>query len=71
MRTVDIDEAETNLSSLVEAAAGGNPFIITRAGRPVVTGNAARLAPSSRRNRLSSTLAVFFIGAVELVSWRW
>ncbi|MDE2906575.1 MAG: type II toxin-antitoxin system Phd/YefM family antitoxin [Acidobacteriota bacterium] len=36
MRTVDMDEAKTHLSSLVDAAAKGNPFIITRAGKPVV-----------------------------------
>ena len=36
MRTVDMDEAKTHLSRLVDAAAKGKPFIITRAGKPVV-----------------------------------
>ena len=36
MRTVNMDEAKTHLSSLVDAAAGGDPFIITRAGKPAV-----------------------------------
>ncbi len=36
MRTVDIHEAKTHLSRLVEAAANGEPFIIARAGKPLV-----------------------------------
>ena len=36
MRSVNIHEAKTHLSSLVEKAAGGEPFIIAKAGRPLV-----------------------------------
>lgn len=36
MRTVNMHEAKTHLSRLVKAAAGGEPFIIARAGKPVV-----------------------------------
>ena len=36
MRTVSIDEARTHLSRLVQAAANGEPFIIARAGKPMV-----------------------------------
>ena len=36
MRTVNMHEAKTHLSRLVEAAANGEPFIIARAGKPVV-----------------------------------
>ena len=36
MRTVDIDEATTHLSRLIDAAVGGEPFVIARAGRPLV-----------------------------------
>ena len=36
MRTVNLHEAKTNLSRLVQAAADGEPFIITRAGKPLV-----------------------------------
>ena len=36
MRTVNMHEAKTHLSRLVESAANGDPFIIARAGRPVV-----------------------------------
>ncbi len=36
MYTVNIHEAKTNLSRLVDKAAKGEPFIIARAGKPLV-----------------------------------
>ena len=36
MRTVNMREAKTHLSRLVEAAARGEPFVIARAGKPLV-----------------------------------
>ena len=36
MRTVNMHEAKTHLSRLVEEAARGEPFIIARAGKPLV-----------------------------------
>jgi prevent-host-death family protein len=36
MRTVNIHEAKTHLSRLVDRAAKGEPFIIAKAGRPLV-----------------------------------
>ncbi len=36
MRTVNIHEAKTHLSSLVDRAAKGEPFVIARAGKPLV-----------------------------------
>jgi prevent-host-death family protein len=36
MRTVNIHEAKTHLSRLVDAAAKGEPFIIAKAGKPMV-----------------------------------
>ena len=36
MRAVDMREAKTHPSRLVEAAADGEPFIIARAGKPMV-----------------------------------
>lgn len=36
MRVVNLHEARTHLSHLVEAAANGEPFVIARAGKPVV-----------------------------------
>lgn len=36
MRTVNMHEAKTQLSRLVADAAAGEPFIIARAGKPMV-----------------------------------
>ena len=36
MKTVNIHEAKTHLSRLVEQAAGGEAFIIAKAGKPMV-----------------------------------
>ena len=36
MNTVDIHEAKTQLSRLVDRAAKGEPFVITKAGKPLV-----------------------------------
>ncbi len=37
VRTVNVHEAKTHLSRLIEEAAQGEPFVIARAGVPVVT----------------------------------
>lgn len=36
MKTVNIHEAKTHLSRLIEAATKGEPFVIAKAGKPVV-----------------------------------
>jgi len=36
MQIVNIHEAKTNLSKLVEQAAKGEPFVIAKAGKPLV-----------------------------------
>ena len=36
MKTVNIHEAKTQLSKLVDEASRGEPFIIAKAGRPIV-----------------------------------
>lgn len=36
MQTVNIHEAKTHLSQLVEQAAKGEPFVIAKAGKPLV-----------------------------------
>jgi len=36
MKTVNIHEAKTQLSKLVEEASKGEPFVIAKAGKPVV-----------------------------------
>ena len=37
MQTYNIHEAKTHLSALIEKAVSGEPFIIAKAGRPLVT----------------------------------
>ncbi len=36
MQTVNINEAKTHLSRLVDQAANGEPFVIAKAGKPLV-----------------------------------
>jgi prevent-host-death family protein len=36
MQTVNIHEAKTHLSRLIEQAAKGEPFVIAKAGKPLV-----------------------------------
>lgn len=45
MRTINIHEAKTHLSRLVEQAAAGEPFVIAKAGKPLV--KVTRLAAPS------------------------
>ena len=52
MRTVNIHEAKTHLSRLVEAAARGESFIIARAGKPLVKVTAIDAPPERKRQRL-------------------
>ena len=53
MRTVNIHEAKTHLSRLVEQAAGGEEIIIAKAGKPV-----ARLMPLANPRRAPRTLGL-------------
>ena len=46
MRTINIHEAKTHLSRLVEEVSEGEEVVIARAGRPV-----ARLVPVAKRTR--------------------
>ncbi len=50
MRTVNMHEAKTHLSRLVREAAGGEPFIIARAGTPLVRVTAVE--PPAKKSRL-------------------
>lgn len=52
MRTVNMHEAKTHLSRLVKAAAEGEPFIIARAGRPVVKVTALDVPEGGARRRI-------------------
>lgn len=56
MKTVNMHEAKTHLSRLVEAAAKGEPFVIARAGKPLVKVVALEEAPQ-RKPQLFGFLA--------------
>ena len=52
MRTVNMHEAKTHLSRLVAAAASGEPFVIARAGKPLVKVVAVDTPASGTKRRL-------------------
>lgn len=52
MRTVNIHEAKTHLSKLVAEAAKGEPFIIAKAGTPLVKVTAIEAPTGARMQRL-------------------
>jgi prevent-host-death family protein len=52
MQIVNIHEAKTHLSRLIEQAAKGKPFIIAKAGKPLVRVTALEAAPRSQSRRL-------------------
>lgn len=52
MDTVNIHEAKTHLSRLVERAAKGESFIIAKAGKPMVKVVPLEEAPKARPQRL-------------------
>lgn len=49
MTTVNIHEAKTHLSKLVDRAARGEPFVIAKAGRPLVRVTALEAPKAKRR----------------------
>jgi prevent-host-death family protein len=52
MQIVNIHEAKTHLSRLIEQAAKGEPFIIAKAGKPLVKVVAVDAPTTSEMNRL-------------------
>ena len=52
MQTVNIHEAKTHLSRLVEQAAKGEPFVIAKAGKPLVKVMALNAPEAGRLKRL-------------------
>ena len=52
MKTVNIHEAKTQLSKLVEEACKGEPFIIAKAGKPVVKVTALATPTGNQVKRL-------------------
>lgn len=49
MQTVNIHQAKTHLSRLVDEAAGGREIVIARAGRPVARLVPLAVAPARKR----------------------
>jgi prevent-host-death family protein len=52
MRTVNIHEAKTHLSRLVDAAAKGEPFVIAKSGKPLVKVTALDAPVAGKARRL-------------------
>ncbi|MCL2020989.1 MAG: type II toxin-antitoxin system prevent-host-death family antitoxin [Betaproteobacteria bacterium] len=52
MRTVNIHEAKTHLSRLVQQVVEGNPFIIARASKPLVKVVPLNTPPENQARRL-------------------
>ncbi|KNG92159.1 type II toxin-antitoxin system Phd/YefM family antitoxin [Pseudaestuariivita atlantica] len=48
MKTVNIHDAKTHLSRLIDAATKGEPFVIARAGKPLVKVEALTETPPRR-----------------------
>jgi prevent-host-death family protein len=52
MRTINIHEAKTHLSRLVDQAANGEPFVIAKAGKPLVKVIALNAPEAGQHKRL-------------------
>ncbi len=59
MRTVNIHEAKTHLSRLLEEAVNGEPFIIAKAGRPLV--KVSRIDEEPKKRRLGFAVGRFTV----------
>ena len=57
MRTVDIDEAQHDLSRLVDGAANGESFIIAKSGKPLVKVVPLDAPPTDRKPKRFDFLA--------------
>ncbi len=60
MRTINIHEAKTHLSRLVDAAAKGEPFVIAKSGKPMVKVTALDAPVAGKIKRLG-----FMAGEIE------
>lgn len=61
METVNIHEAKTHLSRLVEKAARGESFVIAKAGKPMVRVSALDTPANEQRQRIG-----FLKGRIEV-----
>ena len=59
MRTVNIHEAKTHLSRLVDEAANGDSFVIAKAGKPKVKVVPLDEPPAKRKRRIGFMKGVF------------
>ena len=65
MQTINIHQAKTQLSRLVEQAAQGEPFVIAKAGKPLVKVMALNAPETGQRRRLG-----FMAGQIGRASCR-
>ena len=61
METINIHEAKTHLSRLVEKAAKGESFVIAKAGKPMVRVSALDVPSAENRRRVG-----FLKGRIEV-----
>lgn len=61
METINIHEAKTHLSRLVEKAARGESFVIAKAGKPMVRVSALDTPANAQRQRIG-----FLKGRIEV-----
>lgn len=61
MQTYNIHEAKTQLSRLVEQAAKGEPFVIAKAGKPLVKVTAIDAPDAAQRKRIG-----FMAGQIQV-----
>lgn len=61
MLTINIHEAKTNLSRLIERAVKGEPFIIAKAGKPLVKVTRIEADAETPKKRLG-----FMIGQISV-----
>jgi prevent-host-death family protein len=64
MKTVNMHEAKTHLSKLVAGAVAGNPFVIARAGKPMVKVTPIEEEPKTMPQRLG-----FMVGKMDFPEW--
>ena len=63
MQTVNIHEAKTNLSKLIDEAVKGEPFIIAKAGKPLVKVTKLDAPESHNQKRIG-----FMAGQIQVPS---
>jgi prevent-host-death family protein len=59
MRTINIHEAKTHLSRLVDEAVAGEPFIIAKAGKPKVQVTPIREPDAQPRNLIGAMKGMY------------